>query len=732
MDEQNMNFTEQTPGEPEVPESVLEHETEQQMPEQEQTEPMSGPNPFDIPETVEAAAEPQPESQSEMPQQEPPQEQYKSLEEMQAEADRIFRTEEEHLRMDMEAAAMDIDKAAREEKLAKMAEDAQQRQNILMKILHAIAHVIRYVVDPSYRHDCQIASALERRADINAQVKAFEARKADLIKEELDKNHEKQQDKAPQGHEEQKETQKEERDDKRSPEKILNMALGTVAKELIAEINQLKPNEQVLPEGMHKQDRYGILKVASDDVFKFYKDETKHDEIMKIIEALQNYKKTLENQEPALQARGELIMSLGALAEKDIADKQMTYNVGRQEAICLYMQDNPRHILTVPVIDISKDVAQVAYEKLKDTSKKLFEKQHPDKEYDEQEELRTMRNTMRSYPPIVRAFDSETQKKQLVIQAAMTTPEALAYMDPEAIDQKTVTFLTKRIETTNIRNAEHGKELIDIRKLADEIRSWAPRGGAAAVLATELDKTLGQDLGVQEQAMGPQENLQPEIMQPEIMQPEEAEWNQMPDNPGSVVDEPSFEVPEELQYEMARGASEYEEEMNQPVTQMEPEAPEEIPWKERPEFESVIEQIQPRLTQYQMLGGPTDEELKLEVLQAEPTLYQHLDDNEKTLAATIEAVSRDLSLIKYVPEEDQMPEYEDRDELKAQILAKTEQLIKEEARRTKENAHSISTNYSKVCGSDSKEAKDMKRQLKNRTFNIQADLSRDTQDYDEH
>lgn len=97
-----------------------------------------------------------------------------------------------------------------------------------------------------------------------------------------------------------------------------------------------------------------------------------------------------------------------------------------------------------------------------------------------------------------------------------------------------------------------------------------------------------------------------------------------------------------------------------------------LSWEQRPNFASTIEFMKPELDrQYQIIGGMnglSNEELKVKVMEQTPALYKCLRDSEKTIAATVEAVGQNLALIKYVPDEDLMPEYEDRDVLKDKIL----------------------------------------------------------------
>ena len=139
-------MTDQMP--PEQPQEEAQ-QPEYQEAEQSQApaqEHLDGPNPFDIPLQEDSSTEIQQEQTIE-PQPDippaPPVEPKQSEVELREEADRIFKTEEQKLKEDMEAAALEMDRQARQEKLDKMAEDAQHRQNIIMKIVRAIVHAIR-------------------------------------------------------------------------------------------------------------------------------------------------------------------------------------------------------------------------------------------------------------------------------------------------------------------------------------------------------------------------------------------------------------------------------------------------------------------------------------------------------------------------------------------------------------------------------------------------------------
>lgn len=694
-------------------------------------------NPFDIPLQEDSSTEIQQEQTVE-PQPDippaPPVEPKQSEAELREEADRIFKTEEQKLKEDMEAAALEMDRQARQEKLDKMAEDAQHRQNILMKIVRAIVHAIRYAVDPSYRHDCQIASSLERRADLNAQVKAYESRKADKIKDELEKI-----DKAQEKQEEiqkdnslEKEAEKE-KDQKGEQEKTVS-PLQT-AKDLVNNILEQNPIDGSVAAEFFNQDRYGLLNLAKDEI-KETLNNSGYEQLSKdLINALQNYHNVLAMHEDATYARVGVIQCVAAIAEQRIQEIQQSYNADRQRALCLYMSENARHILAVPTADITQEVAKTAYDKLTEGARSMHEKSNPEKPFDA---IKSYKRVLRTYPPLVKAFDTETQRKQFVVEAAITAPEALTYMDPAAINKNTIKYIEKRIAQKNEHAKEKGDQIIDIRNVADEVRAWTANGGAAAVLSEMLDEKFGIQKAEPEQVQNAIEQDNNIPVMPEYNQQSEyiqQETNQVYIDPGmtgnlqeqAVVQQP--DMSEGMFFDMREDPEEqqmYQEQYEEPT---EPE----LSWQQQPEFADAITKAQQNLSQYQMFGGPNQEELKLEVLRENPSLYQYLPDNEKTISATVEAVSRDLSLIKYVPEEDKLPEYEDRDELKEKILAQAEQHVKEEATRTKENAHSIvGSSYAKVAGSDTKEAKEMKKQLKSRSFKIQEEISKNSQDIDEH
>ena len=108
-----------------------------------------------------------------------------------------------------------------------------------------------------------------------------------------------------------------------------------------------------------------------------------------------------------------------------------------------------------------------------------------------------------------------------------------------------------------------------------------------------------------------------------------------------------------------------------------------LSWEQRPNFKFFIEHMRPELDkQYQIIGGMrglSNEELKMKVIESKPDLYKCLRDSEKTIAVTVEAVGQNLVLIKDVPDEDLMPEYEDRDILKDKILDRAIRGLQDEA-----------------------------------------------------
>ena len=152
------------------------------------------------------------------------------------------------------------------------------------------------------------------------------------------------------------------------------------------------------------------------------------------------------------------------------------------------MSENARHILAVPTADITQEVAKTAYDKLTEGARSMHEKSNPEKPFDA---IKSYKRVLRTYPPLVKAFDTETQRKQFVVEAAITAPEALTYMDPAAINKNTIKYIEKRIAQKNEHAKEKGDQIIDIRNVADEVRAWTANGGAAAVLSEMLDEKLG-------------------------------------------------------------------------------------------------------------------------------------------------------------------------------------------------------------------------------------------------
>lgn len=73
--------------------------------------------------------------------------------------------------------------------------DRTYKEWSLKWILAKIAQAVRYVVSPTYRSMCRDAATLERRADLDAQYKAYVERKAEKIKESME-----QQEKGSQEH----------------------------------------------------------------------------------------------------------------------------------------------------------------------------------------------------------------------------------------------------------------------------------------------------------------------------------------------------------------------------------------------------------------------------------------------------------------------------------------------------------------------------------------------------
>lgn len=158
----------------------------------------------------------------------------------------------------------------------------------------------------------------------------------------------------------------------------------------------------------------------------------------------------------------------------------------------------------------------------------------------------------------------------------------------------------------------------------------------------------------------------------------------------------------------------------------------EAPWQERKVFAETIQKIQPILEQYKMFGGPTNEELKLEVLKENPRLYQFLNTDEKTTQATIEAVARDLELFDYVPDEDSMPEFEDTEVLKDKIVDKAEQLLQQESQTRDMSIEQVYEEKYAQVASCSDNVWDMVEDLESRCNSDLDSHDRSTHNFDEH
>lgn len=644
---------------------------------------------------------------------------------------------------------------------------AEDKEGLFKKIWNTFVHVIRYVIDPIYRHDCQNAAALERRADLNAQVKAYEQRKADKIKEKLEPDKD-------------KEMIVEKQDQILDTEHTADTKFFSdfTLAETLNLLDMAKKDISAMQSYSQNQQTNILINLLKKDIDKSYSSNdsiyknTAADCLRTVINAWAANVQDDKNAEfHKLSVTDRLYLlnpdydrstnTPGSFNEQLFRSASrlmdMTMEI-EDKSLENYIDENPSSIIFLSPDKVTTDMAKNAYDHFKTKAAVNFMKKNPDRDFDEKEERKLQKNLIIKYPQLSAAFDPISQKKNLLVHAAIQSPEALAFMSAEVgTDKKTLQYLEKQIEYHNSKLDEHVTKLdfsVIENTLANVIQQFGPENAAGTLLQnidaeithenrdlTTIMESFGNNIEIewheeeQKNIAIPEDHLP--TTDPDLT-PNEPFDQTIPQREDIPIPEQSYTIDSSLSQN--EPSEQPQENYNMPpedffqAVEEEPITPVEdycIPWDQKPEFSEAIEEARKNLNtqhhglQAMMIHEVTPEDIKIEIMKEQPGLYQYLPNEDKTIAATVEAVSRDLSLIKFVPDEDLMPEYEDRDELKKQILDHAEDLIRQECLQqdidTISPMYVIKSEYG-TCNGDTKEAKELKKEIKARGFKIHEDV----------
>ena len=485
-------------------------------------------------------------------------------------------------------------------------------------IASKIWHAFQYVFNPVYRSLLRDAAVLEKRADIDAQYKAFVERKTEKIKEDLDRSDQ----------EKQKISEKENEPKAQEPQKD-------------------RP-EKIMPE---QKENCSVEKQE-----KFYKET---DDLM-------------QNQ-----------------------------GMTKEDAICNIVSRFPRNIAFVKDEDLTKNIATKAYQ-----SAMMFREQESKEKgepFTNKQKWEQTKYLTGKFPQMVLAFDENAQK-HMIVSATLRNPKILTYMQPGIADDK---YFAERLKTAmediTKKHVEQGKEIPDFNeKVLKPLLTEYKDLGAVPSFIPHINAVFGKELIVQitgteifETELSKTETVEQmeqdqKLSQPEILTENNKEQNAQEDFPGYF----SAETPQNFE------------------TQVIPEEPP-VRWDEQPAFLSAVQDAKDYIRQM------TDGQIQ--------------NPDIETIKVTVKAVSSNLSLMRYVPDSEKMPEYMDREQLKQKIMDQVCTSVMDTARKTgKQPMEILRSQACKTIRGDTKETEEMKKTLRNKGFELNQRLEKELSIGDEH
>lgn len=512
--------------------------------------------------------------------------------------------------------------------------DRSYQEWSLKWMVSKVLNAIRYILSPVYRSMCRDASALETRADLDAQYKAYVDRKTKKILEQTQEEPEK----------------------KKAPEKPLE-------KEHKSEEKEKKPQEPVKEPKPEKNEKE-----------EFY--ESIHH--------------TMEAQ-----------------------------NLELKTAITFLIKKHPDKIALLEPKDITPEIANTAFQAAIAQKENFYTHNG---NVDEKKKWDITKNLISKYPRMAMGFPVKEQGR-MVVALALKNPEALAYMNPNAItDPKTAEKLKNAIENITKKIQENGEKPVDFnQKTIIPLLTTYREQGAVPALLEQMSQIFGK-----EYLQSLTESISEPEKEPELKPEREPE------------PEPEREPDKKTELEPIQDVSDgfnpmtFEELGNQIPYDI-PEQPP-IPWSEQPVFYDAIEEARDKYRNLmQNLYSDGMVNLKEEVMNTHPELFQKLPPHDKTIDAIIAAVSRDISNMKYVPESEQLPEYIEREELKNKIMTQACNNVLAESRATgKQPMEILRGQICKQTANDTLESNQMKKELRNKGFELNQIRQQELQNQYQH
>ena len=653
--------------------------------------------------------------------------------------EQVWREEEKALQIEQEQYQQEEQKQRREQETA----DIEKKTGFLKKLMLYVAHLVRYAVDPLYRSDCRYVASIERRADLKAQAKDYEQRRAEKLENDL--NSQKTQ------------IINEHDSDKEKGTEIPNVSAliaerteqGMNREEAIISLLKSRPE---LTEYLTKRDletafysavyqcneqqkqQFGFAPLQLQEIHDLRDNlihaDPSYDKMWKIVE---EYYRLPEGQERTT-FMGNAIVGMHSETrsqlETAIQNSMEINHFNREQAIMAEVSIKPNLYRYLKPEDQTQIVQKTAYDALLNQTIDNAKRNHKwaDKTMEDPKFRNNIYRTMLiNYPQIVAAVIPEEVQRRLIPSVVIRNPKTAAYLNPElGNDQKTAHYLVKALEQENQRRQEQNQPQIEKINLVQQLEHYPQ--GAAGTLAAQIK----QMWGIEE----PIRTSEP-IQNPDSEHYVESDHKYYPEPELKLMQDYDLEYYPELdpEYYMesdpeVMGNSEYysEPEPN-PSSESMPE-PEQVDiepqtsWYEQDTFKTVVAEAKqtPEAQLHKTLFHSYDYELiKQIILERNPELYEDLPEAEKNLNATLTAVTNNISLMRYVPEDPCIePDYGDRETLKQEIIKKIEDRAIQEARETKVNVQYVIKNkYGKDRAGDTLEVKEMKKELRSRSFDLQ-------------
>lgn len=708
-------------------------------------------------ETKEEASSPKGE-QWEMPPVGPDHSEEKQAQDTEEKREQVWREEEARIRKEQEAY----------QKQETEITETEQKDSFLKRLFQYVAHLVRYAIDPMYRNDCRYVASIERRADLKTQAKDYEKRREAMQEKEKEPGLQKPM--------EMGESVKEAEKELPNTNAMINerMDHGMSRGEAIADLLNEKPD---LSEYLSKRNlelafqgalfqcneshmkQFGLSPLQNREIMDLSQNLTlidpSCDKMWKIVD--QYYR--IPDEKERTQFIGKTIQEIHAETRdwlgQALQSSMEKNGFSREQAIMAEVSMNPQLYLYLAPEDQTDLARKTAYDTM--FSQTIDSAGRKDKwkgksMEDQRFKDHIYRSMLVQYPQIAAPYTPQEVQRKLLPSIVIANPRAAVYLDPEiGRDRQVVYNLGKMIENENQRRQEKELPMIEKSQMLKQMEYYGQ--GAAGTLAEQMKSMWG---------LNPVQDMQEPVIQPKAEEQSIPVPEQIPEEvmegipymevPDDYQIEQSFPIdqagPEMIPYTEMAGPSEAvwnPEEVLEPIEpeegadSAEPEntpcpteqeeslqqMPEDLPWYEQDSFtEAIAEAKQADAVKlYKSAFHEYDYEMiKKIVLEQNPELYKDLPEAERNIDATLIAVSQDISLMKYVPEDPCIePEYGDRTEMRKAILSEIEKQALIEARETNVNVQYVIKNkYGKERAGDTLEVKDMKKEIRSRSFELQA------------